>query len=178
MNIFCFANLLGVLLIITGIISLFLKESHQTIFYKILRNNTLGIVIFIAACVWFLLKIANLGEADFGQYKHWLLLLFGFCFLGCCIYWKDFLIVRGFAMLAIMSIHKFLNIGYMSEAFVHPFISLFFYIWIIIFMYIGTYPYVLRNILPVAFRKNCRYIKCIGLIFIIYGSSLIVLAQV
>jgi|GEM_PF-3066879 len=178
MNIFWFANILGFLLILTGVGMFFLKETHQTMGQKLLRNNMIGMAVFVIACIWFLLKIADLGEADFGQYKHWLLLLFGFAFTGCCIYWKDFLIVRGIAMLALMSIHKLLNVGYMSGAVVHPFISLFFYIWIIIFMYIGVYPYVLRNILPVLFGKNCRYIKYIGVIFMLYGISLIILAQV
>lgn len=178
MTIFCFANILGLLLIAMGIGMCFLQEKHQVNVYQMLRSNTLGMVVFLVACVWFLLKIANLGEADFGQYKHWLLLLFGFAFAGCCVYWKDFLVVRGIAMLSLMSIQKLLGIGYMSEAFVHPFISLFFYVWIVIFMYIGVYPYCARNILPVIFRKNCRYIKYIGLIFTLYGISLIILAQV
>ena len=177
MNVFWLANILGGVLMVTGVGMFFLKEKHQADSYQILRNNALGLIVFIGACVWFLLKIADLGEADFGQYKHWLLLLFGFAFTGCCIYWKDFLIVRGVAMLALMSIQKLLNIGYMSRAVVHPFISLFFYIWILIFMYIGVYPYCMRNILPVLFGKNCRYIKYIGLIFILYGISLIILAQ-
>ena len=83
MNIFWFANILGFLLILTGVGMFFLKETHQTIGQKLLRNNTVGIAVFVVACVWFLLKIADLGEADFGQYKHWLLLLFGFAFTGC-----------------------------------------------------------------------------------------------
>ena len=178
MSIFYFANLLGVLLVISGASLWLFKEKHQSSVYTLLRNNAVGIAVFLVASTWFLLKIADLGEADFGQYKQWLLLLFSFCFLGCCIYWKDFLIVRGIAMLGLMTIHKLLNVGYMSGAFVHPFISLFFYVWIVILMYIGVYPYVIRNILPVAFRKNCRYIKCMGLIFAVYGIGLIILAQV
>lgn len=177
MNIFWLANILGVLLVAMGAGMFFLKERHQANIYQMLRSNTLGLMVFIAACIWFLLKIADLGEADFGQYKQWLLLLFGFAFTGCCIYWKDFLVVRGIAMLALMSIQKLLDIGYMSEALVHPFVSLFFYIWIIIFMYIGVYPYCMRNVLPVVFGKNCRYIKYIGLIFMLYGISLMILAQ-
>ena len=111
MNIFWLANILGVLLIAVGIGMFFLKEKHQVNVYRILRSNTIGLGVFLGACIWFLLKIADLGEADFGQYKHWLLLLFGFAFVGCCIYWKDFLIVRGIAMLALMSIQKLLDVG-------------------------------------------------------------------
>lgn len=177
MNIVIFSCILGLLLLFSGIFLLNLKSSFEQTIYRLLRNDALGIIIFLLPASWFMIKLTQLGEADFGQYKIWLLLLFGFTFVGCCIYWRDFLIVRGLAMLTIMSIDALFKISYMSEAIVSPAISLLFYIFIIVALYCGCYPYCIRNILPKAFAKNSRYIKWTGAFCIIYGITLIALSQ-
>ena len=176
MSITLFSCILGFSLIISGIIFLKLKPSMEQTFYRWLRNDVLGIIVFLIPATWFMFKLTQLGEADFGQYKSWLLLLFGFTFLGCCIYWRDFLIIRGLAMLTIMSIDALFKISYMSEAVVSPAISLLFYIFILIALYCGCYPYCIRNIFPKAFSKNCRYIKYAGVFCIAYGIILLTLS--
>ncbi len=177
MTITLFSCILGLTLISSGITLFKLKPSMEQTFYRWLRNDVLGIVVFLIPATWFMFKLTQLGEADFGQYKNWLLLLFGFTFIGCCIYWRDFLIVRGLAMLTLMSIDALFKISYMSEAIVSPVISLLFYIFILIALYCGCYPYCIRNIFPKAFGKNCRYIKYTGMFCITYGIVLVVLSQ-
>ena len=176
MSITLFSCILGVLLMICGIICFKIRPSLEQTLYRCLRNDVLGMVIFLIPAAWFMFKLTQLGEADFGQYKHWLLLLFGFTFIGCCIYWRDFLIVRGLAMLTIMIIDALFKISYMSEAVVSPAISLLFYIFIIIALYCGCYPYCIRNILSKAFCKNSRYIKYVGVFCIFYGIILLTLS--
>ena len=177
MSITLFSCILGFSLISCGVVFLKLKPSMERVFYRWLRNDVFGVVVFLIPATWFMFKLAQLGEADFGQYKNWLLLLFGFTFMGCCIYWRDFLIVRGLAMFTIMSVDALFKISYMSEAVVSPAISLLFYVFIIIALYCGCYPYCIRNILPKAFGKNCRYIKYTGMFCITYGIVLVVLSQ-
>jgi hypothetical protein len=176
MSITLFSCILGFFLITSGMICFKLKPSMEQTFYRWLRNDSLGIVVFLIPATWFMIKLTQLGEADFGQYKSWLLLLFGFTFIGCCIYWRDFLIVRGLAMLSIMSIDALFKISYMNEAIVSPAISLLFYICIIIALYCGCYPYCIRNILPKVFSKNSRYIKYVGVFCIAYGIILLTLS--
>ena len=177
MSITTFSRILGISLIGFGILFFLIKPSLEQTFYRWLRNDVLGITVFLIPATWFMFKLTQLGEADFGQYKNWLLLLFGFTFVGCCIYWRDFLIIRGLAMLTIMSIDALFKISYMSEAIVSPAISLLFYICIIIALYCGCYPYCIRNILPKAFCKNSRYIKYMGAFCLIYGIVLLTLSQ-
>lgn len=177
MDVTLFSCILGFLLIVFGIVSFNVQSSLEKTVYRLLRNDFLGIIVFLIPASWFMVKLTQLGEADFGQYKQWLLLIFGFTFTGCCIYWRDFLIVRGLAMLTILSINALFKISYMSEAIVSPAIALLFYIFIIIALYCGCYPYCIRNILPKAFSKNSRYIKCVGTFCIIYGILLIILSR-
>ena len=177
MNAVLLAYVLGMVLILGGGLLLKVKEQYEKKCYGFLRNNFYAYLLFGLACCWFLIKIAHLGEADFGQYKNWLLGLFLFSFIGCGIYWRDFLVVRGIAMLILMGIDALLDCNYMSDVAVSPVISLFFYGIIILTLFFGTYPYRVRDVLPVLFGKKCRLVKYIGLFCIIYGVGLIGLAQ-
>ena len=171
-----FAIIGGLILIIGGCFLFFVKEKHQEICYSFLRDDRWGLFLFSVASLWFLFKISQLGEADFGQYRSWLLLLFIFTFVGFGIYWRDFIGVRGLMMLVVMGVQKGLDIGYMSEALVRPYVSFYFYILIILALFFGAYPYWMRDILRKLFRKQCRYVKYIGIFHVFYGSVLVILS--
>lgn len=177
MNAIGLTYILGIVFIVFGSLLIFrCVEKHQESCYHFLRNNSIGLILFAIASLWFLFKIRRLGEADFGQYKNELTLLFGFSFLGCAIYWRDFLGIRAISMLTLMISDHLLDICYLNNALVTPFISLFLYLLIILSMFLGIYPYWARDFLPCLFRKKCRYIKMIGWFLAIYGIGLIILA--
>lgn len=168
--------LISICLIILGISFIRCKEKRNTNCLLFLRNNTLGLSLFAIASFWFLSKIANLGEADFGAYKHWLLLLFISIFIGCGFYWKDFLVIRAIAMLTLMLCHLGLQVGYMSSALVRPFVSFFLYTLIVLALFFGTYPFKARDILPLLFGKKNRCLKWLGTISVFYGLLLLILS--
>jgi len=176
MTIITFSWLISIGLILLGMRLMHCKEDKSASCLLFLRNNTWGLTLFSIASFWFLTKIANLGEADFGAYKHWLLLLFISIFIGCGIYWKDFLVVRAIAMLTLMFCHLGLQVGYMNSALVRPFLSLFFYVLIVLALFFGTYPYKTRDLLPILFRQKARYLKWLGSISFSYGLLLIILS--
>lgn len=176
MTVITFSWLISICLIILGMSLMHCSEDKSTNCLHFLRNNTWGLTLFGIASFWFLIKIANLGEADFGAYKHWLLLLFISVFIGCGIYWKDFLVVRAIAMLTLMLCHLGLQVGYMSPALVRPFLSLFFYVLIILALFFGTYPFKVRDLLPILFSRKARYLKRLGTLSLSYGLLLIVLS--
>lgn len=176
MTVITFSWLISIGLIILGFSLMHCSEDKRTNCLHFLRNNTWGLTLFGIASFWFLIKIANLGEADFGAYKHWLLFLFISIFIGCGIYWKDFLVVRAIAMLTLMLCHLGLQVGYMSSTIVRPFLSLLFYSLIILALFFGTYPFKARDLLPVLFSKKARYLKWLGVINLSYGFLLIILS--
>lgn len=176
MTIITFSWLISICLILLGMRLMHCKEDKSASCLRFLRNNTWGLTLFSIASFWFLIKIANLGEADFGAYKHWLLLLFVSIFIACGIYWKDFLVVRAIAMLTLMLCHLGLQIGYMNSALVRPFLSLFFYVLIVLALFFGTYPYKTRDLLPTLFKQKARYLKWLGSISFSYGFLLIILS--
>lgn len=176
MTVITFSWIISASLIVAGFKLLQCKENQSAKCLHFLRNNTWGLTLFAIASVWFLIKIMHLGEADFGAYKHWLFLLFVVVFVGCGIYWKDFLVVRAIAMLTLMLCHLGLQVGYMSPAPVRPFLSLLFYTFIVTALYFGTYPFKARDMLPVLFKKSNRCLKCLAMGCLSYGFLLIILS--
>ncbi len=175
MTFITFSWLISISLIVFGICLMRCEGDKSVNCMRFLRNDTWGLSLFALAGFWFLLKIWNLEEADFGAYKHWLLILFVSVFIGCGVYWKDFLVVRAIAMLTLMLCHLSLQMGYMNSASVRPFLSLFFYFLIIISLFLGTYPFKVRDMLPMLFKKNNRCLKYLGVACIVYGGLLIIL---
>ncbi len=174
MNVIGLVRALGLALIVFGfLLKLFCVKIRQDLWYGFLRNRILGTMLFVICVTWFMFKLSDLGEPDFGEYKHLLMFLFGFTFLGCYIYWSDFILVRAAAMFTLMSVEKLLNIAYMSEGVVKPFFATGIYLLIILAMYLGVYPYRVRDISPYLFQKDCRYMKLIGLFCMCYGVGLI-----
>lgn len=173
MSVECFVYLLSGLLTTCGLLAFFVQKNHQEAVYRFLRKDSYGLIFFAIASIWFIWKLAHLGEADFGQYKQWLIGIFLFVFIGCSIYWRDFLIVRALAMLYMMLADVMLDIGYMSDRLIHPLTSALIYIGIIIALFFGTYPYWARDVLPYLFAKKCRLIKIAGCILVLYSGILL-----
>lgn len=141
-----------------------------------LRSTPAAVVLFGGAAVWFLWYIAHLGKADFGDYKQLLLLLFGVTALGSFFFVKDFLPVRGLAVLILLCARPLLDAAYMQ--FDHPqrlLLVVAVYVAIVIALIIGATPYRLRNFFNWLFRENAR-VRGLGGILAGYGAVLFVVA--
>lgn len=162
-------------IIAMGLFCLWTRESHLPIFRRLLRNDRLGKIVFGLASILFLIKILQLGEADFGRYKFLLVLIFGFALLGCALYWQDFLIVRGMVVLGLIGIQAALDINFATPDLVRPWISAYFYLWIFLMIYAGVCPYCVRDILPYLYQSKASKMKYLGITHLMYGGLLITL---
>ena len=170
------AMLLGAGLLVFGGGCLLLKEKHGEASLKILRNERLGLLVFTVAHLWFFLNLWQTDAKECEDFKLVLTLFFGFAFVGCILYWKDFLIVRGIAVLTVLSVHRLLQIGYMSNHILRPYVSGLFYFWIVLSLYFGVCPYRARDLVHTLFRNNRRRLKTVAGCGIFYGVLLIWLA--
>ena len=174
MNVIGLARFLGMILIAFGFLFKRLCVKFRLdIWYCFWRSRYLGSIFFIICVAWFMVKLANLGEPDFGEYKYLLMFLFSFVFLGIGIFWSDFILVRSAAMLTLMGADYLLDMVYMHEGLVKPYFAAGVYVSIVLAMYFGVCPYRLRDISPYLFQKNHRYMKLIGLLCMWYGVGLI-----
>lgn len=172
MSLFTTTIIIAIALIIKGLVWLMCPEWTNRMWHLILRNTAAAVIVFGLSGLWFLWDVAHLGEADFGQYKNWLLLIFGAVIIGSFIYLKDFLLVRGLAVLELLIAKIVLDIAYMQQPLGRLFLVTFIYLVIIQALYFATFPYKMRDFLNWIFTSKSR-IKQLSFGFIVYGLVLV-----
>lgn len=172
MTLFTATLVIAIFLILKGVIWISFPKRVQEAYTFILRSSMVSYILFGLASIWVLCNIAHLGESDFGQYRHWLLLLFGAVALGCFLYLKDFLMVRGWAILALLIAKILLDAAYMQAPLGRLFLVVFAYLLILEALYFGAVPYKMRDLTHWIFAKRSR-INQFALGFITYGILLI-----
>mgnify|MGYP000054777949 CR=1 FL=1 len=66
------------------------------------RSNSWGYLLVTIATLWFLRTVQQEDISDFANYKKFMLIGFGALGVASCIYVKDFLAVRGYAVLLLL----------------------------------------------------------------------------
>ena len=175
MTLFIATLIVGLALIAKGIFWLKRPTTVRSMYKKVIRSYKAGYIIFGVAGIWFLWHIIRLGEADFGQYKHWLFILFAAVMIGAFKYLKDFLFVRGWAILILLFAQVFLDAAYMQEPASRLFLVSFIYLMIFVALYFGTLPYKARDLIEWIFKSPSR-IKAFALSYLTYGIVLTTVA--
>lgn len=176
MSLFTATFLTGILLLALGAAFLFGGEAFKAWAFGLLRSKVAAWILFGGASVWFLWHVLHLGEADFGNYRNWLFLLFGGVAVGSFFVVPDFLPVRGLAILMLLSARPLLDAAYMQ--FDHPqrlFLVTFVYVAIVVALYLGTVPYRLRDFFTWLWTAPGR-VKALGGGFMAYGVLLAVVS--
>ena len=134
-----------------------------------------GVTMTIAAA-WFLYRhIWHLSEADFGDHKMLIavitvaLLAMSFKFL------PDFLAVRGAAILVLFYSREALDAAFMQEPESRLFMVSIVYVGIVIALYLGAWPYRLRDLLNWLYVSDTRP-RILGMSMMAYGMLLGALA--
>lgn len=66
------------------------------------RSPTWGYALMTLATAWFLYNVSLESIADFAAYKRHMIVAFGAIGLGACLFLKDFLAVRGLAVILLL----------------------------------------------------------------------------
>ncbi len=136
------------------------------------RSRLAAYILFGTAAAWFLYHITQLGPADFGQYKKILFVIFALVAVGAFYFVPDFLAVRGFAGLLLLTAHPILFSAYMQDVPTRLFLVGFVYLVIIFAIIIGASPYHLRNWIDWLYAKASRP-RTFGALNLLYGLLLI-----
>ncbi|MEQ9823795.1 MAG: hypothetical protein ABQ298_05365 [Puniceicoccaceae bacterium] len=152
-----FATLLVALLLIgLGTFQLVAADRAQRTAVRMLRSKPAAVVLLGIATAWFVWKLTQLGAPDFGNYKHWLILLFIATSVLSYFFIPDFLAVRGLAALLLLSSDAVLDAAYMEPPTTRLFLVGFIYAVIVACMYLASLPYRLRDFYEWLFRKPYR----------------------
>lgn len=130
------------------------KSSRIT---RALRHPQVTFVLFGIPAVWFLWHVLHLSDADFGQYSTYIFT--GFAAVGVLSFFhvRDFLAVRGLAVLILLSSREILDAIYMQYPEGYLFLVSAVYVLIALAIYFGAVPFRLRDFVEWVFKTSGRH---------------------
>jgi cell division protein FtsW (lipid II flippase) len=164
--------LVGMVLVFCGSSLVFRTEFCEYFLRKFLRSETANTVTFSVAGAWFLGHVLTLGESDFGQYKYLFFIFFLTIILVALAKLRDFLSVRGAAILALLTANELLKVAYMQPYVSRLVLVAFIYAAIVAGMIFGGWPYKGRDFVDFLFLHPTRPRLC-GLGATVYGILLL-----
>jgi hypothetical protein len=144
-------------LLILGVLFLIGNSAIVSMFKAFPRSKFAAGSLFPAGAGWFLYAISHLSEADFGEYRKILFVVFALVAVLSFFYVPDFLAVRGACILMLMAAMVLLDAGYMVNDL--PLIWVYkavVYLGVAIALYLGAAPYRLRDFFQWLFVRPNR----------------------
>lgn len=168
-----FSILTAILFLVIGIPLLWRPERVEPLVRAFPRHRATAVVTMLLGGGWFLWKILHLGPSDFGNYKHLLFDLFAATLVGSILYVKDFLAVRGVAILTLLCAHVGLQAAYGHyEIPARLFLVTVLYLLIVAALYFGTMPYRMRDCIRFLYANPLR-VRVFGSVFALTGLGLL-----
>jgi hypothetical protein len=114
---------------------------------KFPRNTPIGFGLTLAATVWFLYYLSLETVSDFASMKPFLYLLFTGVGLGTCIFVRDFLPVRGLAVLLLLFAKLITDTARVVESDWRLVLVTWAYVWVFAGMWFTISPWRLRDLI-------------------------------
>jgi len=112
---------------------------------KFPRNTAIGWVLTLAATAWFVRYVSQETVADFAAIKQPLCIFFGAVGVATCIFVRDFLAVRGLAVLLLVLAKCTVDTARGAETDWRLVLVTWAYVWIIAGMWLTVSPWRLRD---------------------------------
>jgi len=141
------AIIIGVVFSIPQIFGLVNPKAFADQARKFHRNEAVGFALMGIGTLWFLQNLNNEAIADFAAYKKLMLTGFGLIGVATCIYVRDYLAVRGFAICLLLSAWATLNYTRWAESEWRLVLVVWAYIWIVVGMWFTVSPWRMRDYL-------------------------------
>jgi len=141
---------------------------------KFPRYTPVGFVLTLVATVWFLYYLSLETVADFASMKPFLYLLFAAVGLGTCIFVRDFLPVRGLAVLLLLFAKLITDTARMVETDWRLVLVTWAYVWVFAGMWLTISPWRLRDIIDwsTASEQRTRLVSAVRLTFGLFVVAL------
>jgi len=175
-SLFTFTVLAGLVFLAIGLPFLISPKKTEPLARAYPRHRITGIVTMLIGGGWFLWKISQLGQADFGDYKNLLMILFAAVLIGSIFYVRDFLAVRGVAIITLLAANTGLKAAFglydIPERLVLVTVL---YLCIVAGLIYGTIPYKGRDTVNWLYAKHVR-VRMAGSVCTFVGIILLIAA--
>jgi hypothetical protein len=177
MTLFAATLAAAILLLLLGVALLWSGPVVERTLKSFPRSQAAALVFFGGSAVWFIYLLSKLGPADFGDYRNILILIFAVVGIAAFFVSRDFLAVRGVAILALLAARPMLDASlvYYPPPETRVWLNGFVYLAIVLAIYFGSLPYQARDFFLWIFDRPARA-RVLGVLCTAYGIGLAVLA--
>lgn len=175
-SLFTFTLLTALVFLVAGLSLLAVPARLEPCIRDFPRHRVMGIVTMLIGGGWFIWKISQLGQADFGDYKEIMMLLFGATLIGSIFYVRDFLAVRGVAIIILLAANTGLKSAFgLYDIPGRLVLVTILYLFIVLAILYGLLPYKMRDTVNWLLVSHTR-LRGLGTVFTVCGLALCVSA--
>src|SRR5882672_1144930 len=146
----------GLLYALPHIYGILKPASFAAAMRKFPRSAPIGWVLTLGATVWFLYYVSLETVADFANMKAFLYLLFGAVGLGTCLFVRDFLAVRGLAVMLLLCAKLITDTARVVESDWRLVLVTLAYVWVFVGMWFTISPWRLRDLIEWGTASEAR----------------------
>ena len=147
---------LGVIVGLPQVYGLLKPSAFAAAARKFPRSQAWGVILMALGTVWFLWNLSNESISDFAAYKNVMLLGFGAVGVLTCVFVRDFLAVRGLAIVLLLVAKLMLDTARWYDSEWRLVISTWAYVWIITGMWFTISPWRLRDLIQWSTASESR----------------------
>jgi len=166
--------LLGLLACGGGVYGLVNPEGATRMAKGFPRNTAIGVLLMGLATAWFVYNVSLENIADFVPYKKHMMIAFGALGVGTCIYVKDFLSVRGLALLLLLLAKLMVDTARWHESSFRLIIVSWAYVWVIMGMWLTISPWRMRDWIGWSTKEGAR-LRILSAIKAAFGAVVLLL---
>jgi len=176
LSLFTITILSAALLLLLGGILFWNDKTVASVAKSLPRSRRFTILAFGLGALWFIYRVSQLGEADFGNWRNQLMMLFGAIAVLSYFFVPDFLAIRGVCICFLLGAAEMLDSAFaFYEIPARLFLVTFAYLLIVLSIYLAVAPYRARDFFEWLFQTHGRP-KFIGGVMIGYGLVLSIAA--
>lgn len=109
------------------------------------RNTAVGVVLMLLGTGWFEWNLINSDISDFAEFRTLLLVGFVVLGVGCCLFVRDYLAVRGLAVVVCLLADVVLDSQRWHPSPLKNLVTLWVYVWIVAAMWLAVAPWRARD---------------------------------
>lgn len=143
------------------------------------RHEGLGWLLMLAGTAWFLWRVRETNISDFAPYKNFMYIGFAGIGIGTCIYVKDFLAVRGLAVVALLLAAFTLERVRWFDSSWRLVLVTWAYVWVVGGMWFSVSPWRMRDWIEwwtrseLSTRIGCAIRVLLGLVVAVIGATVL-----
>lgn len=175
--------ILGLIVVLLNVFGLLNPKAFAAAARQFPRNTAVGYVLTLLGTFWFLYYVSQESVSDFATMKKFFYLLFGGVGIATCIFVRDFLPVRGLAVVFLLMARLMTDAARWADTDWRLVISTWAYVLAVAGMWFTISPWRLRDILnwSVATESRTRMlsgVRCsFGLLVLVLGLTVFKAAE-